>query len=63
MLHVGAGLGVAIAPSSWPLAAGAVAANHLAIALAGIAPRCGLLGPNLTRLPSDVGEEARNGVV
>jgi peptidoglycan-N-acetylglucosamine deacetylase len=49
-LHAGAGIGIALAPSGWPLAAGALVANHLAIALAGIAPRCSLLGPNLSRL-------------
>lgn len=53
VLHAGAGVGVAIAPAAWPLAAGAVIANHLAIAIAGIVPRCSLLGPNLTRLPPD----------
>jgi peptidoglycan/xylan/chitin deacetylase (PgdA/CDA1 family) len=52
-LHAGAGLGVAVAPAGWPLAAGAVAANHLALALAGMIPRSSLLGPNLTRLPAD----------
>ena len=50
-LHAGAGIGVAVAPTGWPLAAGAVAANHLALALAGLIPRSSLLGPNLTRLP------------
>jgi peptidoglycan/xylan/chitin deacetylase (PgdA/CDA1 family) len=53
-LHAGAGLGVAVAPSGWPIAACALAANHLALALAGIAPRSSLLGPNLTRLPPEV---------
>lgn len=56
-LHVGAGLGVALAPSGWPLAAGAVAANHLAIALAGMVPRSSLLGPNLTRLPASAADD------
>lgn len=50
-LHAGAGLGLALAPSSWPLALAAIGANHLVIALAGMLPRCALLGPNLTRLP------------
>lgn len=49
-LHAGAGIGLAFVPGGWRLAAGAVAANHLVIALAGIAPRCRLLGPNLSRL-------------
>lgn len=50
-VHVGVGIGLALAPSNWPLAAAAIAANHVAIALGGVLPRCGLLGPNLTRLP------------
>lgn len=58
-LHAGAGIGIALAPSGWPLAVGVLAANHLAIALAGIAPRCSLLGPNLSRLVPG----ARTGVV
>jgi peptidoglycan/xylan/chitin deacetylase (PgdA/CDA1 family) len=38
-------------PRSWGLAVSAIVANHLVIAAAGMLPRCGWLGPNLTRLP------------
>lgn len=54
-IHAAAGLGLAAAPGSWPYALLAVAANHVAIALAGLAPRSRFLGPNLTRLPSRPG--------
>src|SRR5690606_24825909 len=33
------------------LAAGAVVLDHLALTLAGLCPRCSLLGPNIVRLP------------
>lgn len=49
-LHVAA-LGGAVAyPAAWPLAAGVVVADHLALAAAGLWPRSRLLGPNRTRL-------------
>ena len=57
-LTASAGLhGVALAtllasPRSWGLVLTAVVANHLAIAAAGLLPRCGWLGPNITRLPA-----------
>lgn len=54
-LHAAAVLGVAAHPPAWPLALGGVAANHAALAVAGLLPRNRLLGPNLHRLP----EEAR----
>jgi peptidoglycan/xylan/chitin deacetylase (PgdA/CDA1 family) len=40
-----------VAPRAWKLAVGAVVANHLGIAVAGLLPRCGWLGPTITRLP------------
>ncbi|MDQ6626838.1 MAG: polysaccharide deacetylase family protein, partial [Pseudomonadota bacterium] len=49
--HAGAAIAAGIAPSTWPWALGAVAANHLAIAGAGLWPRSSLLGANVTRLP------------
>jgi peptidoglycan-N-acetylglucosamine deacetylase len=52
VIHAGAGAGLLLAPASWPLAIGAVAANHLALTVAGLLPRNGLLGPNITRLPA-----------
>jgi peptidoglycan/xylan/chitin deacetylase (PgdA/CDA1 family) len=56
-LAASAGLhGVALAtvvasPPSWPLAVGGLVANDIAIVVAGLLPRCGWLGPNITRLP------------
>lgn len=50
-LHTGALAAMLLAPSSWPWAAGAVAANQAVITLAGMWPRSRLLGPNWTRLP------------
>ena len=38
-------------PQAWPLAVGAVVANHAVIAAASMTPRSRLLGPNLTRVP------------
>lgn len=50
--HVAAGLGALAAPSLWPLALGAVAANQALLIGAGMLPRNSLLGPNVTRLPA-----------
>ncbi|WP_300438488.1 polysaccharide deacetylase family protein [Zoogloea sp.] len=50
-LHAAAGASLLIAPSAWELAVGALVADHLVLALAGLLPRSRLLGPNLTRLP------------
>lgn len=50
-LHAGGLAAVAASPASWPAVLGLVAANHLVLAGAGLAPRSRLLGPNLTRLP------------
>jgi peptidoglycan/xylan/chitin deacetylase (PgdA/CDA1 family) len=55
-VHVGAAAAILARPAVWPWALGAVAANHLALAAAGLWPRSQLLGPNWTRLP------ARDGV-
>jgi peptidoglycan-N-acetylglucosamine deacetylase len=54
-VHVGAVAAVLARPQSWPWALGAVAANHIALAAAGLWPRSQLLGPNLTRLPAQIG--------
>ena len=56
-LHVGALAATAAHPHCWPWALGAVAANHAAITAAGLWPRSSLLGPNWTRLPSDIAAE------
>lgn len=50
-LHAAALGAVAVEPTAWPWAAGAVIANHAGIAAAGLWPRSALLGPNVTRLP------------
>ena len=50
--HAALGLGVIAAPTYWPWALGALAANHLILTAAGLLPRTSLLGPNLTRLPA-----------
>ena len=49
----GAALATLVAsPQSWSLALTAIVGNHLAIGAAGMCPRCGWLGPNITRLPA-----------
>jgi len=58
LVAASAGLhGVALAtlfasPQSWGLVLAALVGNHLAISAAGMFPRCGWLGPNITRLPA-----------
>ena len=51
LCHGAALAGAAAAPSAWPWALGAVAANHALITAAGLLPRMRWLGPNITRLP------------
>ncbi len=46
-------------PASWPWILGALAANHLGIAVAGLVPRSRVLGPNLLRLPLDATADGR----
>jgi peptidoglycan/xylan/chitin deacetylase (PgdA/CDA1 family) len=52
LLHLAALGGALLHPPAWPLAAGAVVADHLALVAAGLWPRSRLLGPNWTRLPA-----------
>lgn len=52
-LHVAAAATVVARPRAWPWALGAVAANHVALAGAGLWPRSQLLGPNWIRLPRE----------
>jgi peptidoglycan-N-acetylglucosamine deacetylase len=54
-VHLGAAAAVLARPRAWPWALGAVVANHVALAAAGLWPRSQLLGPNWTRLPAQVG--------
>lgn len=49
-VHVGALAGLALQPHLWPWLASSLVANHALLAGAGLTPRCGWLGPNLTRL-------------
>ena len=58
-LHLGAAAAVLARPHAWPWALGAVAANHVALAAAGLWPRSQLLGPNWTRLPAQQDAAAR----
>jgi peptidoglycan/xylan/chitin deacetylase (PgdA/CDA1 family) len=51
-LHAGAAASLVLAPQHWPLALGAVFANHAVLTAAGLWPRSTLLGPNLVRLPA-----------
>lgn len=50
--HSAALAGTVMAPSLWPWAVGGVALNHAVLTVAGLLPRCGWLGPTLTRLPA-----------
>jgi peptidoglycan/xylan/chitin deacetylase (PgdA/CDA1 family) len=59
-IHVAAAAAVLARPSVWPWALAVVVANHLSITAAGLWPRSGWLGPNLTRLPATA---ARRGEV
>ena len=52
-LHLGAAVTTLLRPGVWPWALGAVVVNHVALSAAGLWPRAGLLGPNLTQLPED----------
>lgn len=47
-----------VAPQSTPYVLSALVANHLVIGTAGMFPRCGWLGPNMTRLSGDAANDA-----
>lgn len=51
-VHLAAVAGLVAAPRRWPVALGAMFANHVALAAAGMWPRSRLLGENLVRLPA-----------
>lgn len=51
-IHGAAAASLVVAPQYWPLALGAVFANHAVLTAAGLWPRSTLLGPNLVRLPA-----------
>jgi peptidoglycan/xylan/chitin deacetylase (PgdA/CDA1 family) len=54
-VHLGAAAALLARPRAWPWALGALVANHVALAAAGLWPRSQLLGPNWTRLPAQQG--------
>jgi peptidoglycan-N-acetylglucosamine deacetylase len=54
-VHLGAAAAMLARPRAWPWALGAVVANHFGLAAAGLWPRSQLLGPNWTRLPTNLG--------
>jgi peptidoglycan-N-acetylglucosamine deacetylase len=54
-VHLGAAAAIAARPHTWPWALGAVLANHVALAGAGLWPRSQWLGPNWVRLPAQIG--------
>jgi peptidoglycan-N-acetylglucosamine deacetylase len=54
-VHLGAAAALLARPRVWPWALGAVVANHVGLAAAGLWPRSQLLGPNWTRLPTNGG--------
>jgi peptidoglycan/xylan/chitin deacetylase (PgdA/CDA1 family) len=55
-LHIGAAATIVVRPQIWPWALGAVVADHLLLTAAGLWPRSVLLGPNWSRLPSQVAD-------
>jgi len=55
-LHGLAGVGLLADPLAWPWAVGAIVANQVLLAAAGLWPRSTWLGPNLTRLPEPARE-------
>lgn len=58
LLHAGAAAGLLAAPSAWPWALAAVAADHALLTATGLWPRSQALGPNITRLPAGAGRVA-----
>ncbi len=57
-VHLGAAAALLARPRAWPWALGALAANHVVLAAAGLWPRSRLLGPNWIRLPEHGGASA-----
>jgi len=51
LLHAGALAATILRPELWPWTAGAVLADQGMLTIAGLWPRCSLLGPNWKRLP------------
>jgi peptidoglycan/xylan/chitin deacetylase (PgdA/CDA1 family) len=57
-VHLSAAAAALARPRVWPWALGALVANHVGLAAAGLWPRSQLLGPNWTRLPAQHGVAA-----
>jgi peptidoglycan/xylan/chitin deacetylase (PgdA/CDA1 family) len=53
ILHVAAVVALLTAPALWPWLLAGLLLLHGVIAAAGLLPRCGWLGPNLSRLPAE----------
>lgn len=58
LLHGVAAGTLLLHPAAWPAVLGVVAGNHLLLALVGLVPRSGLIGPNLSRLPDSAVQRA-----
>ena len=54
-LHAAAGGAALLIPGALPWALGGLVLNHAGLTLAGLWPRSGVLGPNVTRLPGSAG--------
>ena len=52
-VHLAAGSALALQPTAWPWAIGALLVNHALLTTGGLLPRCSWLVPCLTRLPPD----------
>jgi peptidoglycan/xylan/chitin deacetylase (PgdA/CDA1 family) len=61
-LHSAAAVGFGLAPQLWPILAGTVVADHLAITAASMWPQSRLLGPNLSRLSDAAAERGEVGL-
>jgi peptidoglycan/xylan/chitin deacetylase (PgdA/CDA1 family) len=57
-VHLGAAAAALARPHAWPWALGALVANHVGLAAAGLWPRSQVLGPNWIRLPAQNGVAA-----
>ncbi len=58
-LHAAAAAALAVTPARWPLIAGGLIANHVALCAAGMLPRSRLLGPNLSHLEAGAARQPR----
>lgn len=52
LVHIAALLALLFSPTWWPWSLAALLINHVVLSLAGLLPRCKLLGSNWTRLPA-----------